>query len=150
MKMSALARRVGWTAALLGWSAFAFWAFSLSYSTSYFEYSLASRLPPFLAAFVGAVAIPVSVWYQLQRVGRSRHSMVRAWVMHVCTSIAAVAPLAAIAAVLSRIRGPMHLSGDDAMGVGLNFIFLTATALFSVLFLTVVLVLKHRRASRVV
>ena len=40
-------------------------------------------------------------------------------------------------------------SGDDAMGVGLNFIFLTATAILSVLFLSVVLVLKHRRASRV-
>lgn len=150
MKMSALARRAGWIAALLGWSVFAFWAFSLSYSMSYFEYSLASRLPPFLAALAGAIAIPVSVWYQLQRVGRTRHAMVRAWVMHVCTAIAAIAPLAAIAAVLSRIRGPMHLSGDDAMGVGLNFIFLSATALFSVLFLTVVLVLKHRRATRVV
>lgn len=75
--------------------------------------------------------------------------MVRAWVMHVCTSIAAVVPLAATAAVLSRVRGSMHLSGDDAMGVGLNFIFLTATAILSVLFLTGVLVLKHRRASRV-
>jgi len=39
-----------WYVALTAWSAFAFWAFSLSYSTAFFQYDLASRLPPFIAA----------------------------------------------------------------------------------------------------
>jgi hypothetical protein len=45
--------------AFAGWVVLAFWAFSLSSSSSFFEYNLPSRLPPFLAAFAAAVALPI-------------------------------------------------------------------------------------------
>jgi hypothetical protein len=147
MKQSLSLRSAGWIAALIGWSALAFWVFSLSYSTSYFHYSLASRLPPFVAAFGGAIAIPVSAYLLLQRVARRQLSPVRAWLSHAGLCVVAVVPLAVTAAVLSRIRGPMHLSGDDAMGVGINFAILVLIAMVSCLFMAVVLAVKRKAAS---
>jgi len=148
MKPSPFARRVGLTAALFGWGFLAFWALSLSYSASFFQYDVASRLPPFLAAFTGAIAIPVSGYYQLHRVRRGHCTAVRGWLLHVCGSIAAVLPLAATVAVLSRVPGPMHLSGDDAMGVGLDFALLVGVEILSALVLAVALLLQRRSASR--
>ena len=57
MKMSALARRVGWTAALLGWSAFAFWAFS---PVSYTHLFIVLRGP--IQLIVGSSALAVLVF----------------------------------------------------------------------------------------
>ena len=145
MSLPAVVRGIGWWVFLLGWSALAFWAFSLSYSSSFFQYDLPSRLPPFLAAFAGAIAIPVSLRYQMRRVGAGLCPPLRAWLLHAGASVAAVVPLALTAAVLSRVRGPMHLSGDDAMGVGLNFLMLVLVAVLSGIFLAIALLRRKTR-----
>ena len=144
MRMSPRVGRVGWAIFLLAWGALAFWTFSLSYSSQFFKYDLPSRLPPFLAAFAGAIAIPVSFRYQFQRATSKRSSRLRAWLAHVGTAFAATVPLAVTASVLSRVRGPMHLSGDDAMGVGINFFLLISVASLSGLLLAVAFVVQHR------
>jgi len=138
-----------WYVALTAWTAFAFWAFSLSYSTAYFQYDLASRLPPFIAALAGAIAIPVSARYQLKRVGRNECSPIKGWLLHAATCVAAVMPLALTAAILSRVPGPMHLSGDDAMGVGLNFLMLVLVAIVSGCILAVMLMRRRKPSGNV-
>lgn len=140
------ASQAAWYVALTAWTAFAFWAFSLSYSASYFQYDLPSRLPPFIAALAGAIAMPVSARYQLGRVSRNECSPIKGWLTHAATCVAAVLPLALTAAILSRVPGPMHLSGDDAMGVGLNFLMLVLVAIVSGCVLAVML-MRRRRAS---
>ena len=67
MKRSRSLRLVMKLTALLAWSAFAFWLFRFSFSSSFFRYNLASRLPPFAAAFAGAVALPISAHHQWRR-----------------------------------------------------------------------------------
>jgi uncharacterized membrane-anchored protein len=138
-----------WYVVLTAWTAFAFWAFSLSYSTSFFQYDLASRLPPFIAALAGAIAIPVSARHQLKRVSRNECSPMKGWLLHAATCVAAVLPLALTAAILSRVPGPMHLSGDDAMGVGLNFLMLVLVAIVSGCLLAVMLMRRRRSSANV-
>jgi len=142
--MSPRARQFSWIIFLLLWGALAFWTFSLSYSSTFFHYDLPSRLPPFLAAFAGAIAIPVSARLQFQRATLKQSSRLRAWLFHLGAAFASTAPLAVTAAVLSRVRGPMHLSGDDALGVGINFLLLVSVATLSVLFMAVVFIRQHR------
>lgn len=150
MVNATLALRTGTLIALFLWAAFAFWAFSFSFSSSYFSYSLASRLPPFLAAFGGAVALPISAYYQWKR-ARSGASHLAAWLVHSACAALCVMPLAATAALLSRLPEPFHLSGDDAMGVGISFLALAAAAIVSALLLGILLLAnrrwRHQRAG---
>ena len=56
-------------------------------------------------------------------------------------------PLGVTAAVLARVPGPMHLSADDAMGVGINGLLLVAVAIVSALVLAAVLWLRRKAVS---
>ena len=144
MRMSPKVRQAGWVIFLVLWGALAFWTFSLSYSSTFFEYDLPSRLPPFLAAVAGAIVIPVSFRYQFQRATLKQSSRLRAWLSHLGMAFVATAPLAVTWHCFSRFRGPMHLSGDDALGVGINFLLLISVATLSVLLMSLVFMLRHR------
>jgi hypothetical protein len=130
-------------AAFAVWIVLAFWAFSLGSSSSFFAYNLPSRLPPFLAAFAAAVALPVSAHLQWQRVTREKVTPLRGWLVHTAVAAGSLVPLPVIAALLARAPRPWHLSGDDAMGVGIDFLLLLAAAGFSSVLLALAFLLAR-------
>jgi len=141
-------RRGAVIVAALLWAAFAFWLFSFSFSDGFFRYSLASRLPPFLCAFLAALVIPWSGARQWLRARRGEVTRLRAWLVHAVTAALSLAPLMLVAALLARVRGPWKLSADDAMGVGISFLMLAAIALLSGAILALALALT-RTAGKV-
>jgi Mn2+/Fe2+ NRAMP family transporter len=142
-------RRIALAALLGGWILLALWTFSLSFSDSFFRYNLPSRLPPFLAASLGAVVLPVSLWFHWARVSGGRASAAGAWLRHSLVAAASLLPLVATAFLLHRAPEPFHPSADDAMGTGIDFLILAASAIASsVLFGLVLLVRRAVRSGR--
>lgn len=135
-------------AGLVAWAAFAFWLFSYSFSSSFFRYNQPSRLPPFIAACLGAIVIPVSGFVQWRRVRRRSASPLAAALFHVAVSTVALGPLVIVAAILAHAPEPWHPSADDAMGVGIDFLILVGIALTSVIVMSIVLWLEWLRARR--
>jgi hypothetical protein len=131
--------RVAPGAALLLWNAFAFWLFSFSFSSGFFEYNLRSRLPTFLAAFFAAVAIPLSAAVQWRRARRTATTRLGAGFAHAIVTALSIAPLTLASAILSRAPSPWRLEADDAMGVGIDFMMLLGIALTSLIVLAVTL-----------
>ena len=112
--------------------------FAFSYSDSYFKYSQCSRIAVFAAALIGSAAIPagaILVW-------RRFNGALSRGIAQVGVSLLALFPLAATSFLLSRIRGACHLSGDDAMGVGINFLLLTGIAAISVAGLAIAAIVR--------
>ena len=138
--------RAGLAIALLAWTAFAFWLFSFAFSDGYFRFSLHSRLPVFLAAFAAGVAIPCSAAWQWHRAREGRTTRLRAWLGHALGCVLCLAPFVAVTATLSRLPSPWRLSGDDAMGAGIDFLMLVALAIASGVLLAGALVLTRPRA----
>lgn len=113
--------------ALLLWLGFWTWAFSFAYSDSYFAYSRCSRIGVFVAAMIGIVGITAGAWHAR----RNSRSVAGALLRQVLASLASLGPLALTSFVLSRAPEPCHLSGDDAMGAGINFLLLCVVASMS-------------------
>jgi len=125
--------------ALVAWGAFWFWAFSWQYSSSFFRYSLASRLPAFLAMLGAAVALAWSAGRQWWRFRRGERSRLAAFGRHLlATGVALGVPFGVLAAL--RL-GPRSLrpSADDAMGIGLDYLAVLAIAIAAALVLGVAL-----------
>lgn len=139
-KLSAVMTRICVVLVALAWTGFAIWLFSFSFSDHYFKYSLPSRLPPFLAALFSALVIPVSGARQFLRVRRAQATRVQAWFTHAVVTALSVLPLMLTSALLSRAPEPWKLSGDDAMGVGIDILMLFGIALLSLVVLAVLLV----------
>jgi len=116
-----------WVAGAL-WLSFWFWAFSLAYSDSFFEYDRHSRLPVLAAALVGAAGIFASTVVQW----RSRRSIVARCVRHAFGVAASLCPLLAVSALLRRADPPWRPSADDAMGTGIDFLLLAGAGIASV------------------
>ena len=135
---------------LLSWAAFSFWLFSFSYSSSFFQYNLPSRLPPFAAAVLGALALPISAACQWRRVRRRTARPLRAWLSHCLWAAASVVPLLVVAALVAHAPGPWRSSADDAMGTGIDFLLLVGMAIASAVLLGVALVIRNlvRRRRR--
>lgn len=148
-KLSAVMTRICVALAALVWTGFAVWLFSFSFSDHYFKYSLPSRLPPFLAALFSALVIPVSGARQFLHVQHARATRVQAWFTHAVVTALSVLPLMLTSALLSRAPEPWKISGDDAMGVGIDFLFLLAIAILSIFLLTVALAFASRRTSKI-
>jgi hypothetical protein len=68
--------------------------------------------------------------------------------MHTVVAAGLLVPLAAIAALLARAPRPWHLSGDDAMGVGIDFLLLLAAVFASSAFLAMAFLLRRRSDIR--
>jgi len=119
-----------WVLALV-WAAFWFWAFSLAYSDSFFDYNRNSRVPVFVAALLGAVLIFASA----ARQWRSRRSPVAASVRHALGVVLSVSPLLATSALLHHAPPPWRPSADDAMGTGIDFLLLVGAGLASLVVL---------------
>jgi hypothetical protein len=111
----------GWIA----WTATWAWLLTFSFSDSYFKYDLCSRGLVFIAAMVGALVLPVG----LLRVSRRANSIVGLLVRFGGVVALSLFPLAATSFALSRLPGQCHLSGDDAMGAGIDFILLSGAAM---------------------
>jgi hypothetical protein len=131
--------------ALFLWTALAFWTFSFSFSSSFFQHSRPSRLPPFLAALAGAVALPISAYWQWQPARRGA-SRLGAWLLHAACAALCLVPLAVTAALMARLPSPFRLSGDDSMGVGITFLLLASAAVVSAVVLGMLLLICRRRA----
>lgn len=142
---SPLSRVVGWMT-LAAWTAFWFWAFSFRYSSSFFHYHQGSRIPFFAAALLAVVIAPWSAVRQWQHVNRARRSRATALLWHVGTVIGAAAVPAIVAAGV-RAVSPQTLSGDEAMGVGIDMLSVLGVAGLTVIVLSVALVVP-RRAGR--
>jgi len=142
---------IGWTAAwatLIGWTAFWFWAFSYSYSSSFFAYNRHTRITTFVAALITAVLIPVSASIQWRGAIRGRNGFV-AFGLHALSCAAAMSLLPLVSGFLRRAERPWHLEADDAMGVGIDFLMLLGIAIASGVVLAIALVIRSRlRASR--
>lgn len=127
---------------LLSWVGLSFWLFGLNYSSSFFHYNLPSRLPPFIAACLGALALPTSAFWQWSRVRRGARPL-RAWFVHSFWAAASVVPLVAVAAAAMRAPSPWRPSADDAMGTGIDFLLLVGLAVASAALLGLALVIRH-------
>lgn len=142
-----VARRAGLAVALVAWSAFAFWVFSFAFSDNYFRYSLASRLPVFVAAFAAAVAIPCSAAWQWHRARAGRTTRLRAWLGHAVGSTLCLVPFVAVTSILKRLPSRWRLSADDGMGAGIDFLMLLALAIGFGVLLAVALAFTRPRTS---
>ena len=120
------------------WIACWFWAFSFAYSDSFFLYNRHSRLPAFFAAWLGSGLIFASACFQWT----SRRPILAACLWHSVGVVASVCPLLIVSAVLARAPVPWRLSGDDALGVGIDFMVLCALGVASVVLLAVGLALR--------
>jgi hypothetical protein len=123
----------------VAWLTFWLWAFSLAFSDSFFVYNRHSRLPTFTAAWLGSAGILASACSQWT----SRRPILAASLWHLVGAIASMCPLVLVSALLSRAPEPWHLSGDDAMGVGIDFLILCALGALSVVLLPVGLALRE-------
>lgn len=125
--------------ALVAWGAFWFWAFSWQYSSSFFRYDLASRLPAFLAMLGAAVALPWSAGRQWWRFRRGERTRLGAFGRHLlATGVALGVPFGVVAAMRVAPRA-LRPSADDAMGIGLDFLAVLAIAITAALVLGVAL-----------
>lgn len=140
-KRHARARMLGGILASGLWLGFCVWMFAFSYSDSYFKYSHCSRIAVFAAALIGSAAIPggaILVWRRFNGI------LVRV-VAQLGVSLLSLFLLAATSFLLSRIRGACHLSGDDAMGAGINFLLLTAIATIAVAGMAIGAIVRSKR-----
>lgn len=126
---------------MLLWLGFWIWAFSFAYSDSYFAYSRCSRSGVFAAAMIGIVGITAGAWHA----GRNSRSVAGALLRQIMASLASLGPLAFTSFVLSRAPESCHLSGDDAMGVGINFLLLCGVASMSVVWAGVMVWRRRER-----
>jgi ankyrin repeat protein len=138
---TAVARVVA-VASLVAWSAFWFWAFSFAYSDSFFEYNRHTRIAAFVAVLLSAILLPISAVYWWLRPSASVF-----WPLlgHIATSLVVLALPAAVTAVLSRADPPWHLSADDAMGVGIDYLFLLGIAIASLVVMLVAMGVRSYR-----
>jgi hypothetical protein len=126
------------------WLSFWFWAFSLAYSDSFFEYNRHSRLPLFAAALAGAAGVFASAVVQW----RSRRSIVSGCLRQAFGAAVSLCPLLAVSALLHRADPPWRPSADDAMGAGIDFLLLVGAGITSVAVLGVGLTLQNLRRRR--
>jgi branched-subunit amino acid ABC-type transport system permease component len=125
--------------ALVAWGAFWFWAFSWQYSSGFFRYDLAARLPPFLAMLAAAIALPWSAGRQWWRFRRGERTRMAAFGRHLLATGAALGvPFGVVAAMRVAPRA-LRPSADDAMGIGLDFLAVLAIAITAALGLGVAL-----------
>lgn len=137
-------RSVGSILAGTLWLMFCAWMFAFSYSDSYFEYNRCSRIPVFAAAMIGSAAIPVGAFLVLRRF----NGVFGAIVGQIGVSGLSLVPLAATTFLLSRLPGACHLSADDAMGAGIDFLLLAVIAVFSVAATALAATVRSRRQRR--
>ena len=112
----------------LAWAGFWFWAFSLAHSGSFFRHNQHSRLPAFLAAWLGACAVGVSGYIQWSR----RRSVAVASLGQLLGIAVAVCPFVVVSVILHQAERPWRPEADDALGAGINFVVLCSLALVSV------------------
>ena len=115
------------------------WLFAFSYTHSYFNYNLCSRVPVFAAALIGAILVPAGAFL----VWRRCVSVPAVVIGQVGVSFVSLLPLAATAGLVSRVSGPCHLSGDDAMGAGIDFLMLSGAAAASIVVLAIAGVVRR-------
>ena len=150
MKPLRILRKIALLAVLCAWTILAFWTFSLGYSSSFFQYNLPSRLPPFLAALLGAIALPVGAWFHWARVSGGRVSPAKGWLHQCLTASVSLLPLVATAFLVHHAPEPFRPSADDAMGTGIDFMILLAAVLaWTVLFGLALLVRRAVHSRRV-
>lgn len=131
-------------AAGLAWTGCWFWAFSFGFSDSFFMYNRHSRIPPLIGATLAAAGIYVSFVVQWRRSG----SILGAFVRHVAGVVVAMAPFLILPALLRRAPRHWRPSADDAMGIGIDFLVLTALAITSAVLLPATLGLRKAWRSR--
>jgi hypothetical protein len=129
--------RLGWGLWVALWT----WAFAFSYSDSYFRYSPCTRIPVFAAALLGAIAMPASALRLWRRSGPAWALALR----QAGASLVALLPVMATSFVLSRAPGACRLSGDDAMGVGIDILVLGALALVTTVVLGLAVAARRSR-----
>ena len=131
-------------AAGLAWTAGWFWAFSFGFSDSFFEHNRHSRIPPLIAATLAAAGIFVSAAWQWRR----RGSILGALARHVAGVVVAMGPFLILPALLKNAPRPWQPSADDAMGIGIDFLVLTALAIASAIVLPAALAVRNAWRSR--
>lgn len=127
----------------LAWAAFAFWVFSWSSSASFFEHDPWGRLPPFFAAYLAALVLPLSVWWQRRAVVVHARRPLVAWLLHAVVAAVSLVPLAVVAGLMARAPEPFRVSADDSMGLGIDWLVLLGMAIASSVVLAIALVIRR-------
>lgn len=135
--------------ALVFWGGFWFWAFSWQYSSSFFRYDLASRLPAFGAMLAAAVALPWSGGRQWWRYRCGERTRLAAFGRHLLATGAALALPFGVVVALRVAPRAMRPSADDAMGIGIDLLAVLAIAIATALVLGVALAGSRPDAGRV-
>ncbi|MCM2256329.1 MAG: hypothetical protein NDJ94_11730 [Vicinamibacteria bacterium] len=135
---------VALVAAGLAWTGCWFWAFSFGFSDSFFEHNRHSRIPPLIAATLAAAGIFTSFVVQWRRSG----SIQGAFVRHVAGVVVAMGPFLILPALLRHAPRHWRPSADDAMGIGIDFLVLTALAVASAVVLPAALGLRNAWRAR--
>jgi hypothetical protein len=131
---------------LAGWAAFWFWAFSFAYSDSFFLYNRHSRIPILIVAVMAAVLVPISAVHQWKQHVKEGRKTVQSLLTHGATSLIILSAPFAVTWILSKASRPWRLGADDAMGAGIDLLYLFAIATASIATLGVALALsRHAR-----
>jgi hypothetical protein len=110
--------------AFLAWMAIWFWAFSLAYSSSFFQYDLGTRLPFLFLSLLAVAVPPPSSYWVVSRTIRMKSSATRAGLINLVVS---ALPLLLFSAVyflwvyLFQGPGRVAFEADEAMAIGIDF-----------------------------
>lgn len=141
------------TACYLAWLTAWFWVFTFGFSSSFFAYHRATRIPVLLLALLAVAVPPLSCRAALDRALKGSLSPLRATLLNL---VACAAPLGLFWGVLAawtalaRATGSIAFEADEAMGHGITFMLCAAAALTAVLVVPVMLagVALWRRRTR--
>ena len=126
----------------LAWLAAWFWVFSFGFSSSYFKYHLATRIPVLFLALASIAVPPLSCSWSISRALKGTLGPVKASVLNMVMCAAPILVFRVVLAAwvgLARMAGGIAFEADEAMGNGIVFLFCAAVSLGG--FLVVPLVL---------
>jgi len=142
---------LAWLGWLLGW----FWAFSIGFSASYFDFHRATRIPVLLLALLVIGVAPLSCHRYLDRALGGRLGAVRASLANLAVCALPLGLFWGVLAgwvALARRAGRLAFEADEAMGNGIVFLLCAAVVLAAgavvPLLLGVVTLLRRFRARR--
>ena len=124
--------RTALVVAFLAWMAGWFWTFGYSFSSNFFRHNLDSRFPLVFMKLLAVAVPPLSGYWAVTRTIGHKMGAIKAFLVNLAVS---AVPLLVFAAVLeiwlaiARRQGELAFEADEAMGIGIDFLFCQAAFL---------------------
>lgn len=137
---------IGW---MVGWSQ----ALGFSFSSSFFRYHSGSRLPILVMALLAVAVPPLSGYWAVTRTIRKEIGAIKACFINLVISglpLVISWSVLTLWIMIARRAGKLAFEADDAMGIGIQFLFCQAAFLASNLAVVCIVVVWNllKRNSR--